>query len=1137
MRIQFTFLVALVVLAIQLPAQKASVVVQTGHFKDITCAAYSRDSKLLATGGKDNLLLVYDANTALQMAAYNFFGGQLKQVQFTADSKKVMGLSSNDSKNPVIFALIDISKNDTVYAIRYSGKTKIRASEFRLSYDEKILALRDDEEFYFFDFTNGKLLYDIKLDGNSGYTELWQFTHDDKKIVCEDEKKGNIQIVDLTTKTVTATYPAEVKKMGTLRTETGIVSANDKYYLRCRGAENWYKYDLSSGALISKTGPEKQSYGSPTDYHVTADGKTLIVHDLGQLHLFETESGKLIKTIDHSKYSGSVSAISEDGKKAVICTYNLGHNVHSKNTVSDLLFVDLVSGRIVKRFSGTPMRPTRVLFSNNSKNIAIASNMPYKVWNLQTADGVKSLPDDTKFDEKNLSTIRFSPDDQVLFASDEAHPDLVNLPTLEMKEYKDHFYHNYRKEGAGSSENWITVDNQFDKLISGDGLYKMSSGEFMCKFEDEDAPNHAYREFTPDGKYAVAFSENRANAKGVRVYVYSLADCKKVADYVIPVERPNEYDDYSDRHHAFSKDSKRAAIINRDYNLFDLLTGKIIVTKKIYSKKAGGIWDDGHVNGLAFSPDDSKIAVAGDNNDIAIIETSTGKLLNMLKGHQDGVNSVNFSSDGNMLVSSGEDGKVILWNTAKASQVATFIGLDSSDYIVTTPDNYYMSTKKGLKGVGFRVGNKMFPVEQFDLRQNRPDTVLQRIGIASKVLIKMYRMAWLKRLKKAGFTPQMLSTDFHVPDIEIADKSNLPVTTSSGKIKFKVKMSDSLYTLEKYNVYVNNVPVYGARGFLLKDKNLRKHAVEISVDLNSGANTVLVSAFNSKGAESARETFEIYNEKTGSKPDLYVLAIGVSQYAEPNHDLKFAVKDAGDFINALKTGNSYYANVKTKTIFNKEATLNNIEPLRSFFKDSKPDDQVIVYFSGHGLLDEKLDYYLALHDVQFNDPSKGGLPYDVLESLIDSVPARNRLAFIDACHSGEVDKEDLVAEVRPNSQVVANARSGNIGVKPKAGLKNSFDYMNMLFSDVQRGSGTSVISAAGGLEFALESQDWNNGVFTYSIINGLKNSYADYNKDGNVNLSELKRYIGKTVFELTNGKQNPTMRKENAGSDMVIFAK
>jgi uncharacterized caspase-like protein len=334
---------------------------------------------------------------------------------------------------------------------------------------------------------------------------------------------------------------------------------------------------------------------------------------------------------------------------------------------------------------------------------------------------------------------------------------------------------------------------------------------------------------------------------------------------------------------------------------------------------------------------------------------------------------------------------------------------------------------------------------------------------------------------------------------------------------------------------VNNVPLYGSRGVSLKGKNLRDLTADINLELCSGPNNIVVSVFNSKGAESTRESFDIICEREGLKPNLYVLAIGVSEYTDPSHNLKFAAKDAGDFVNALKGGNGRFGNVKTKLILNKDAVLGNISGLRSFFADSKPDDQVIVYFSGHGLLDEKLDYYLALTDVDFNTPSIHGLPYDLLESLIDSVPARNRLVFIDACHSGEVDKEDLVVTTSPNSQVVANARSGNKIVKPKAGLKNSFDYMNALFSDIQRGSGASVISAAGGLEFALESRDWNNGIFTYSIINGLKNKEADLNKDGMVRLSELKKYVSETVFELTGGKQNPTMRKENAGNDFIIY--
>jgi hypothetical protein len=53
--------------------------------------------------------------------------------------------------------------------------------------------------------------------------------------------------------------------------------------------------------------------------------------------------------------------------------------------------------------------------------------------------------------------------------------------------------------------------------------------------------------------------------------------------------------------------------------------------------------------------------------------------------------------------------------------------------------------------------------------------------------------------------------------------------------------------------------------------------------------------------------------------------------------------------------------------------------------------------------------------------------------------------------------------------------------------------MQNMFSDLHRGSGAIVISAAAGQGYALESDEWNNGVFTYCILNGLVNRAADAN--------------------------------------------
>ena len=95
--------------------------------------------------------------------------------------------------------------------------------------------------------------------------------------------------------------------------------------------------------------------------------------------------------------------------------------------------------------------------------------------------------------------------------------------------------------------------------------------------------------------------------------------------------------------------------------------------------------------------------------------------------------------------------------------------------------------------------------------------------------------------------------------------------------------------------------------------------------------------------------------------------------------------------------------------------------------------------------------------------------------------------------------------------------------------------MQELFADLRRGTGAMVISSASGVEFAYESADWKNGVFTYALLEGLKSGKCDTNKDKEVQISELKDYVFKRVSELTNGKQHPTSRRENLEFDFVVW--
>ncbi|TWU24730.1 WD40 domain-containing protein [Bythopirellula polymerisocia] len=70
----------------------------------------------------------------------------------------------------------------------------------------------------------------------------------------------------------------------------------------------------------------------------------------------------------------------------------------------------------------------------------------------------------------------------------------------------------------------------------------------------------------------------------------------------------------------------------------------------------------GYTAALAVSPDGRWIASGGPGNDLLIWDTSTGKLTSTLAGHEAPVTSLAFSSDGQVLASGDDRGRIVQWH-------------------------------------------------------------------------------------------------------------------------------------------------------------------------------------------------------------------------------------------------------------------------------------------------------------------------------------------------------------------------------------------------------------------------------------------------------------------------------------------
>ncbi len=458
---------------------------------------------------------------------------------------------------------------------------------------------------------------------------------------------------------------------------------------------------------------------------------------------------------------------------------------------------------------------------------------------------------------------------------------------------------------------------------------------------------------------------------------------------------------------------------------------------------------------------------------------------------------------------------------------------EGDNSIIKTHENYYKVNKEGYDLVTFRIGNKAYPFEQFDAIYNRPDLVLKKLNCTNEDLISLYKKAYDKRLSKIGVEAASANDFTRVPTCEITNKNNLTAITNETTTSLNMLFKDQS-GLSSYNIWVNNVPLYGKKGKVIKGTSAQ---AEAKLDLVSGVNKIQVASRNKQGIESLLETIYIENITETPAPKLFLITIGTSKYLDTKYNLNYAAKDANDLSTLLSSNKtSMYSDVLTKNISNEMVTADKVKSLKAFAAQAGINDVVIVFVAGHGVLDEEYNYYFATHPMVFNNPKLKGLVYEDLESLLDGIPAKKKILIMDTCHSGEIDKEDVFFSEEDDTPAEdVSFRSAGLAVETKSTGISPSKVMNEQFNDLRRGTGATVISSAGGAEYALESDEWKNGLFSYCMLSGLKNGYADLNKDGEIYLTELQTYTVEKVKALSQGKQVPNSRIQNLELDFRIW--
>jgi WD40 repeat protein len=911
-------------------------------------------------------------------------------------------------------------------------------------------------------------------------------------------------------------------------------------------------WDLESGTSIPAFAPMTRTINA-VDYSL--DGKTIIAatHD-SEIAIWDATNGKKKQTLAPWRgaieghpldYKTDVStvALSPDGNRALVAVRLDDLDARPGVGPTQIYLYDVESGALLRTFRGNTTWGASVAFTPNGRFGICGS----EIWDLTTFALVRSFPE---LHPDRIQSLTFSNDGRWLLSASRADRKIPNaLRVWDLK--TGALAHSFGSTGVATAA--FVGDSQV--LAAEEGtmkLWDIATGRVVHEFEAQ-TDWFSSVIVTADGKRAVT-ADNAGS-----VLVWDLPQRRIVLRVALKVGAIDALAVSADGTRALTGAWSRPVI-----HVIDLATGDVV---------GGYDFHDSYVKALAFSPD-GKLAASGSwDKTVKIWDPATGQVLHTLVGHSQYVNAVAFSSDGSRLISGGYDNVVRVWDVASgksldalaghANQIATLAvspagklaasgswdgtlrawNLDATpptsvafaaagdEWIAYSDDGYFDASRDGGRLAAAVQGQRGFFIDQLAVRNNRPDILLDRLGLGATDAMAHFRARHTMRLRKLGLAEEQLASRFvDAPEATIVD---LVQHDKTAALTFDLTAKGG--DLRAYQVFVNAVPLYGAAG---KPTTGHSQHVTETIELTSGPNKVEVSAVESGGAESLRaaRTIDYAKPVIG---DLYVLAFGVSRYKNSKYDLGFPHKDALDLAEVMKaTAGKVFKAVHVATYVNEQATVDAVKAAKSFFAPATVDDTVVVFVGGHGVhtRDAAAEYYYATYEVDVRDLPHTAANFELIEDLMQGIAPRRKLFLMDTCESGERDDE----EGQPDDAVPMGAR----GLRARAtralvldakGASSQraaprpfvFDRDRFIENDLSRRSGAIVFSSSRGAEFSYELDALKNGVFTKEVVRALVTNDADTDQDGLVSTDELRTYVEARVPKVTDGKQHPTVDRDN----------
>jgi len=256
-------------------------------------------------------------------------------------------------------------------------------------------------------------------------------------------------------------------------------------------------------------------------------------------------------------------------------------------------------------------------------------------------------------------------------------------------------------------------------------------------------------------------------------------------------------------------------------------------------------------------------------------------------------------------------------------------------------------------------------------------------------------------------------------------------------------------------------------------------------------------------------------EKVGF-PSGHALVVAVAAYPKITHLPAAVLNDAREVVAVLTSpAHCGYDPNNVTLLLDAQATLDALRrQLAALSSRAKPDDTVMIFFSGHGArLGDPANPESALIPVDFDPANVTStvLSEAELTAALARITAQRLVVLIDACHSGGAG----------TFKAADNVKFPDLGFSEK-----SLDRL-------AQGTGRVLIASSRAAETSLVLPGATNSLFTQHLVDALRGG-ARTHGDGLIRIFEVFNHVAEKVRGAAPGRQHPIFKASDLEDNFAV---